>query len=134
MLSSKLAKLLLLSGGGSWRGNLGQGWRCTNLFLRVAIYRNKRGIVFVLRTSIFAQLVGIEVFLATSTVTFRSWCLGDWPKPVIFAGAIGMALCRFVIQVIAKHEGQWLTYRAGCWGPCLRFGCSLFTFGIVWGP
>lgn len=51
-------------------------------------------------------------------------------KPVLFVGAIGMALCHFIIAVIfAKNEDQWPTHKAAGWGAVAMVWLFVVHFG-----
>jgi MFS family permease len=56
-------------------------------------------------------------------------------KPVLFVGAIGMALCHFIIAIIfAKNENQWETHKAAGWGAVAMVWLFVIHFGYSWGP
>lgn len=56
-------------------------------------------------------------------------------KPVLFVGAIGMALCHFIIAIIfAKNENQWDTHKAAGWGAVSMVWLFVIHFGYSWGP
>lgn len=51
-------------------------------------------------------------------------------KPVLFIGAIGMALCHFIIAAIfAKNEDQWPTHKAAGWAAVAMVWLFVIHFG-----
>lgn len=85
-------------------------------------------------TSLLATgVVGIVMFLATIPAVMYIDSLGR--KPVLFVGAIGMALCHFIIAIIfARNENQWDTHKAAGWGAVAMVWLFVIHFGYSWGP
>ncbi|KAH6645480.1 general substrate transporter [Truncatella angustata] len=97
--------------------------------------------------SIFAQLgltatttgllatgvVGIVMFIATIPAVLYVDRVGR--KPVLAVGAIGMALCHFIIAVIvARNSNQWATQAASGWAAVVMVWLFVVHFGYSWGP
>lgn len=59
-------------------------------------------------------VVGVAMFLATIPAVLYIDKLGR--KPVMLAGAVGMALCHFIIAVIfARNQYTWAIHKAAGW-------------------
>lgn len=85
-------------------------------------------------TSLLATgVVGIAMFLATIPAVL--WIDRAGRKPVLTIGAIGMALCHFIIAVIfAKNENQWDSHKAAGWAAVVMVWIFVIHFGYSWGP
>jgi len=78
-------------------------------------------------------VVGIAMFLATIPAVLYIDKLGR--KPVLAVGALGMALCHFIIAILlAKNEFQWATQPAAGWAACVMVWLFVVHFGYSWGP
>lgn len=78
-------------------------------------------------------VVGIVMFLATIPAVMYVDKLGR--KPVLIAGAIGMATCHIIIAVIvAKNQDQWPTHRSAGWAAVVMVWLFVVHFGYSWGP
>ncbi|KAH7029856.1 general substrate transporter [Microdochium trichocladiopsis] len=78
-------------------------------------------------------VVGIVMFLATIPAVL--WIDRVGRKPVLAIGALGMALCHFIIAVLlAKNEHQWATQPAAGWAACVMVWLFVIHFGYSWGP
>ncbi|OQO01074.1 hypothetical protein B0A48_13317 [Cryoendolithus antarcticus] len=85
-------------------------------------------------TSLLATgVVGIVMWLATIPAVMYVDKLGR--KPILVIGAIGMALCHFIIAVIfAKNADQWPTHQAAGWAAIAMVWLFVVHFGYSWGP
>ncbi|KXJ90419.1 putative hexose transport-related protein [Microdochium bolleyi] len=78
-------------------------------------------------------VVGIAMFLATIPAVLYVDRLGR--KPVLAIGALGMALCHFIIAIIfAKNSDQWATQPAAGWAAVAMVWLFVVHFGYSWGP
>lgn len=78
-------------------------------------------------------VVGIVMFIATIPAVMYIDQLGR--KPVLFVGALGMAICHFVIAAIfGQNENQWPTHKAAGWGAISMVWLFVVHFGYSWGP
>lgn len=78
-------------------------------------------------------VVGIVMFLATIPAVLYIDRVGR--KPVLAVGAIGMALCHFIIAVIvAKNADQWDEQAAAGWAAVVMVWLFVIHFGYSWGP
>ncbi|ETS73118.1 hypothetical protein PFICI_15063 [Pestalotiopsis fici W106-1] len=78
-------------------------------------------------------VVGILMFLFTIPAVLYIDRVGR--KPVLSIGAIGMALCHFIIAVIvAKNSTQWATQEAAGWAAVVMVWLFVIHFGYSWGP
>jgi MFS family permease len=56
-------------------------------------------------------------------------------KPILIAGAIGMATCHIIIAIIfAKNEHQWPTHKGAGWAAVVMVWLFVVHFGYSWGP
>lgn len=56
-------------------------------------------------------------------------------KPVLIAGAIGMASCHFIIAgIFGANENQWETHQAAGWAAVAMVWLFVVHFGYSWGP
>lgn len=56
-------------------------------------------------------------------------------KPVLIIGAIGMALCHFIIAVIvARNQDDWGSHQAAGWAAVVMVWLFVVHFGYSWGP
>lgn len=77
-------------------------------------------------------VVGIAMFLATIPAVLYVDKLGR--KPVLIVGAVGMALCHFIIAIItAKNEDSWPSHRAAGWAAVVMVWLFVVHFGYSWG-
>nr|OQO28289.1 hypothetical protein B0A51_03908 [Rachicladosporium sp. CCFEE 5018] len=85
-------------------------------------------------TSLLATgVVGIVMWLATIPAVMYVDKLGR--KPILVVGAIGMALCHFIIAVLyAKNADQWPTHKAAGWAAVAMVWLFVVHFGYSWGP
>jgi len=85
-------------------------------------------------TSLLATgVVGIAMFIATIPAVL--WIDRVGRKPVLTIGALGMALCHFIIAVIvAKDQYQWGTQGAAGWAAVSMVWLFVIHFGYSWGP
>ncbi|KAH8647800.1 general substrate transporter [Xylariales sp. PMI_506] len=78
-------------------------------------------------------VVGIVMFIATIPAVL--WIDRVGRKPVLAIGAIGMALCHFIIAVIvAKNSTQWATQQSAGWAAVVMVWLFVIHFGYSWGP
>ncbi|KAI0126290.1 general substrate transporter [Xylariales sp. AK1849] len=78
-------------------------------------------------------VVGIVMFLSTIPAVLYIDRVGR--KPVLTIGAIGMALCHFIIAVIvAKNADQWSTQGGAGWAAVAMVWLFVIHFGYSWGP
>ncbi|KAK5130378.1 hypothetical protein LTR08_002170 [Meristemomyces frigidus] len=78
-------------------------------------------------------VVGIVMWLATFPAVLYVDKLGR--KPILIAGAIGMATCHIIIAVIiAKNENDWAHHKAAGWAACAMVWLFVVHFGYSWGP
>ncbi|KAI1847853.1 hypothetical protein JX265_013919 [Neoarthrinium moseri] len=78
-------------------------------------------------------VVGIVMFIATIPAVLYIDRVGR--KPVLAIGAIGMALCHFIIAVIvAKNANQWHEQEAAGWAAVVMVWLFVIHFGYSWGP
>jgi sugar porter (SP) family MFS transporter len=78
-------------------------------------------------------VVGIVMFLFTIPAVLYIDRVGR--KPVLAIGAIGMALCHFIIAVIvAKNSNQWATQAGAGWAAVVMVWLFVIHFGYSWGP
>ncbi|KAF2877159.1 general substrate transporter [Massariosphaeria phaeospora] len=78
-------------------------------------------------------VVGIVMFIATipAVMYVDSW----GRKPTLIIGAIGMALCHFIIAVItAKNQNDWEHHQAAGWAAVVMVWLFVIHFGYSWGP
>lgn len=72
------------------------------------------------------------MFLATIPAVLYVDKLGR--KPVLIVGAVGMALCHFIIAIItAKNEDSWPSHRAAGWAAVVMVWLFVIHFGYSWG-
>ncbi|EON62583.1 hypothetical protein W97_01807 [Coniosporium apollinis CBS 100218] len=78
-------------------------------------------------------VVGIVMFLATIPAVMYVDKLGR--KPVLIVGAIGMAVCHFIVAAIAAtYEDSWPSHRGAGWGAVAMVWLFVIHFGYSWGP
>ncbi|KAK6063935.1 hypothetical protein SCUP234_13215 [Seiridium cupressi] len=78
-------------------------------------------------------VVGIVMFIFTIPAVLYIDRVGR--KPVLTIGAIGMALCHFIIAVIvAKNANQWGTQAGAGWAAVVMVWLFVIHFGYSWGP
>lgn len=78
-------------------------------------------------------VVGIVMFIFTIPAVLYIDRVGR--KPVLVVGALGMALCHFIIAIlVAKNENQWETQRAAGWAAVAMVWIFVIHFGYSWGP
>lgn len=78
-------------------------------------------------------VVGILMFIFTIPAVLYIDRVGR--KPVLTIGAIGMALCHFIIAIIvAKNSTQWATQAAAGWAAVVMVWLFVIHFGYSWGP
>jgi len=78
-------------------------------------------------------VVGIVMWLATFPAVLYVDKVGR--KPILIAGAIGMATCHMIIAVIvAKNRNQWETHAAAGWAAVAMVWLFVVHFGYSWGP
>ncbi|OTB02720.1 hypothetical protein M426DRAFT_61728 [Hypoxylon sp. CI-4A] len=85
-------------------------------------------------TSLLATgVVGIVMFVFTIPTVLYIDRVGR--KPVLVAGAIGMATCHIIIAVIvAKNANQWGSQAAAGWAAVVMVWLFTINFGYSWGP
>ncbi|EAU37518.1 conserved hypothetical protein [Aspergillus terreus NIH2624] len=85
-------------------------------------------------TSLLATgVVGIAMFIATIPAVI--WVDNLGRKPVLVAGAIGMAACHFIIAgIFGANENQWDSHQAAGWGAVSMVWLFVVHFGYSWGP
>ncbi|KAL5365376.1 sugar transporter [Aspergillus floccosus] len=85
-------------------------------------------------TSLLATgVVGIAMFIATIPAVI--WVDNLGRKPVLIAGAIGMAACHFIIAgIFGENENQWDSHQAAGWGAVAMVWLFVVHFGYSWGP
>ncbi|KKA26779.1 hypothetical protein TD95_003154 [Thielaviopsis punctulata] len=78
-------------------------------------------------------VVGIVMFVATIPSVLWIDRLGR--KPVLITGAIGMAICHFIIAAIfARNENSWHEHTAAGWAAVSMVWLFVIHFGYSWGP
>lgn len=78
-------------------------------------------------------VVGIVMFIATLPAVF--WVDRVGRKPILIAGAIGMALCHFIIAgIVATNMHDWAAGKAAGWAACAMVWLFVVHFGYSWGP
>lgn len=78
-------------------------------------------------------VVGIAMFIATIPAVL--WIDNVGRKPILVAGAIGMALCHFIIAILfARNADQWPSQRASGWAAVAMVWLFVVHFGYSWGP
>ncbi|CAG9947113.1 unnamed protein product [Clonostachys rosea f. rosea IK726] len=85
-------------------------------------------------TSLLATgVVGIVMFIATIPAVLWIDRLGR--KPVLTIGAIGMALCHFIIAVIlARNIDNFDSHQSAGWAAVVMVWLFVVHFGYSWGP
>ncbi|TPX15363.1 uncharacterized protein E0L32_004640 [Thyridium curvatum] len=85
-------------------------------------------------TSLLATgVVGIVMFIAT--IPSVLWIDRIGRKPVLAAGAVGMATCHIIIAVIvAKDQDRWQDEAAAGWAAVCMVWLFVIHFGYSWGP
>ncbi|KAH9880204.1 hypothetical protein IAQ61_000493 [Plenodomus lingam] len=78
-------------------------------------------------------VVGIVMFIATIPAVMY---VDKWGrKPVLIVGAIGMALCHFIIAAIAaSFEDDWPNHQGAGWAAVVMVWIFVIHFGYSWGP
>ncbi|KAF1975469.1 general substrate transporter [Bimuria novae-zelandiae CBS 107.79] len=78
-------------------------------------------------------VVGIVMFIATIPAVMY---VDRWGrKPTLVIGAIGMAICHFIIAAIsASFEDNWPAHKAGGWAAVAMVWLFVIHFGYSWGP
>ncbi|KAF1989470.1 general substrate transporter [Aulographum hederae CBS 113979] len=78
-------------------------------------------------------VVGIVMFIATIPAVMYVDKLGR--KPVLITGAIGMAICHFIIAAISgSFEDSWPSHRGAGWAAVAMVWLFVVHFGYSWGP
>jgi MFS family permease len=78
-------------------------------------------------------VVGIVMFLATIPAVMYVDKLGR--KPVLIAGAIGMASCHLIVAGISgAFEDSWESHRGAGWAAVVMIWLFVIHFGYSWGP
>lgn len=78
-------------------------------------------------------VVGIVMFIATIPAVMYVDKLGR--RPVLIAGAIGMAACHFIIAGIsASFEDSWPSHQGAGWAAVVMVWLFVIHFGYSWGP
>lgn len=77
-------------------------------------------------------VVGIAMWVATMPAVVYVDKVGR--KPILIAGAIGMATCHIIIAVItAMDQSSWPTHRAAGWAAVAMVWLFVIHFGYSWG-
>jgi len=78
-------------------------------------------------------VVGIVMFIATIPAVM--WVDSWGRKPTLVYGAIGMALCHFIIAAItASYQDDWDSHKDGGWAAVVMVWLFVVHFGYSWGP
>lgn len=78
-------------------------------------------------------VVGIAMFLATIPAVMYVDRLGR--KPILIAGALGMAACHLVVAGISgAFENDWPAHRGAGWAAVVMVWLFVIHFGYSWGP
>lgn len=78
-------------------------------------------------------VVGIVMFIATIPAVMYVDKFGR--KPVLIAGAIGMAICHIIIAGISgSFEDSWPTHTGAGWAAVVMVWLFVVHFGYSWGP
>ncbi|KAE9971509.1 hypothetical protein EG327_009836 [Venturia inaequalis] len=78
-------------------------------------------------------VVGIVMFIATIPAVMYVDKLGR--KPVLIAGAIGMAICHVIIAGISgSFEDSWPSHTGAGWAAVVMVWLFVVHFGYSWGP
>ena len=85
-------------------------------------------------TSLLATgVVGVAMFLATTPTVLYIDRVGR--RPILLAGAAGMAFCHFAIAIIyARNEHTWSQHKAAGWAAVALVWLFVVNFGYSWGP
>jgi sugar porter (SP) family MFS transporter len=111
-----------------------QQWTGINAVLYYAptIFKNL-GLSDTTNSLLATGVVGIVMFIFTIPAVL--WIDRVGRKPVLTIGAIGMALCHFIIAVIvAKNSDQWATQASAGWAAVVMVWLFVIHFGYSWGP
>ncbi|KAF1958569.1 general substrate transporter [Byssothecium circinans] len=78
-------------------------------------------------------VVGIVMFIATIPAVMY---VDRWGrKPTLIIGAVGMAICHFIIAAIsASFEDSWEAHQAAGWAAVVMVWLFVIHFGYSWGP
>lgn len=94
---------------------------CCQQFTNNAILDPSRNVCLSVQTQRALDLLSCAIFRYIDQVG---------RKPVLFIGAIGMALCHFIIAAIfAKNEDQWPTHKAAGWAAVAMVWLFVIHFG-----
>ncbi|KAJ5735754.1 uncharacterized protein N7483_000879 [Penicillium malachiteum] len=78
-------------------------------------------------------VVGVVEFLATIPAVLLVDKIGR--KKLLIAGAIGMAVCHFIVAgIIATYEGKWDSHRSAGWAAVVFVWIYVINFAYSWGP
>ena len=56
-------------------------------------------------------------------------------KPVLITGAIGMAVCHFIIAaIVASFSDDWPNHQGAGWAAVVMVWLFVIHFGYSWGP
>jgi len=78
-------------------------------------------------------VVGIAMFIATipAVMYVDSW----GRKPTLVTGAIGMALCHYIIAaIVASFSDDWPNHQGAGWAAVVMVWLFVIHFGYSWGP
>lgn len=109
-----------------WTGINAVLYYAPSIFAQLGLSSNTTGLLA-------TGVVGIVMFIATIPAVLYIDRVGR--KPVLAIGAIGMALCHFIIAVIvAKNANQWATQASAGWAAVVMVWLFVVHFGYSWGP
>ncbi|KAF2643033.1 general substrate transporter [Massarina eburnea CBS 473.64] len=78
-------------------------------------------------------VVGIVMFIATIPAVM--WVDSWGRKPTLIIGAIGMAICHFIIAAItASYQDDWEHHQSAGWAAVVMVWLFVVHFGYSWGP
>ncbi len=78
-------------------------------------------------------VVGILMFVATIPSVLYIDRFGR--RPVLAIGAIGMAMCHFIIAgIVGAYKDSWPEHKAAGWGAVAMVWLFVVHFGYSWGP
>ncbi|KAF2797086.1 MFS sugar transporter-like protein [Melanomma pulvis-pyrius CBS 109.77] len=78
-------------------------------------------------------VVGIVMFIATIPAVM--WVDSWGRKPTLIIGAIGMAICHFIIAgITASYQDDWSHHTGAGWAAVVMVWLFVVHFGYSWGP
>ncbi|SPO06149.1 related to quinate transport protein [Cephalotrichum gorgonifer] len=111
-----------------------QQWTGINAVLYYApTIFNQLGLTATTTSLLATGVVGVVMFIFTIPAVL--WIDRVGRKPILVIGAIGMALCHFIIAVIfARNSDKWDHQKASGWAAVSMVWLFVIHFGYSWGP